>query len=181
MNLTEYLPKPPRARRGARLAPFGSGQTLAIAAELAAELAAAPLTLPERIAPPGPDAPQAPRLVDGSLGSLAGLEPGAEVLLDLSGERMLGRALVPHVEPVRCAVGGRVGALWVDTSKLKGAALDRWRELDRLAEQADWQADEPLGNRYAASAAKRWAEADRVAEVAARKRELYAARKQIAS
>lgn len=94
---------------------------------------------------------QARPTVDGSLASLAGLEPGRAILLELSGVSLVGRILF-SVDPAPAVVAGRPGSLYVDASD-KTAWTDyqceAYRKLDELVESLDHAADDapkPFGD-----------------------------------
>lgn len=94
---------------------------------------------------------QARPLVDGSLASLAGLEPGRAILLDITGETLVGRILFP-LAPAPAVVAGRPGALYVDASDKSAWSVrqvEAYRKLDELVENLDHAADDaprPLGD-----------------------------------
>lgn len=90
-------------------------------------------------------------LVTGSLSSLDGMKPGDLVRLDLSGKTLVGRR-VGSVAPPICKVGGRPGALFVDTrdkSAWTKGQVEAWRRLDALEERLDFCEFEPNGNNWA--------------------------------
>ena len=90
-------------------------------------------------------------LVSGSMGSLDGLKPGDQVLLDLSGYDLAGER-IQDVKPPLCVVGGRIGALYVDTSDKSAwteSQVWAYRELDAIEEALDFVAFEPNGHPHA--------------------------------
>jgi len=94
---------------------------------------------------------QARPIVSGSLDSLAGLEPGRAILLELTGKTLVGRELF-DVPPAPAVVAGRPGSLYVDASdksRWTPAQCEAYRKLDELVEQLDHAADaapRPLGD-----------------------------------